>query len=540
MNGAMLLQTEELLHYNFSLRERRNFDWLLGFSYTRESFNNLEGVGKGSPSNYIHYVVEGMPVMKDLNGVPTNMQTFGSGFQEKKMVSVFGRLAYNYDKKYLMEFTLRRDGSSVFGKDVRWATFPSVALGWNFSDESFMDSFWWLSHGKIRASWGKSGQTFKDPYLAQGVINIAGTFLGVSGLQPAQLQNSGLTWEKSDQYDLGLDVDLFDYRLKMKLDYYYKYTSSILWNVDLPGSIYFFKTKWDNAVELSNEGIELEAQFDILRDTEVKWRARFNISRNWNRLEKTNTGMDLGEQFVIGRPINQIRVYRDLGLVQNENDVPITWDQYGVPRPLGSGGMAQPTRPGMRHIADLNGDGVISEEDKYFAGSPLPLAYGGIASEIKWKGFDLNVLFNYSLGRKIINAFKYGALNFNPMSLGALFEDYRNVSFWQKPGDETDYPVMSAINSYHVGQFDGIVDSNIEKVNFIRLKQLTLGYNFPTEWMRKIHLQGARVFFTGENLFLLTNYSGLDPENVDTMHGIDRLETFPSARKLTLGLTVKF
>lgn len=272
----------------------------------------------------------------------------------------------------------------------------------------------------------------------------------------------------------------------------------------------------------------------------MKWRARFNISRNWNRLEKTNTGMDLGEQFVIGRPINQIRVYRDLGLVQNENDVPITWDQYGVPRPLGSGGMAQPTRPGMRHIADLNGDGVISEEDKYFAGSPLPLAYGGIASEIKWKGFDLNVLFNYSLGRKIINAFKYGALNFNPMSLGALFEDYRNVSFWQKPGDETDYPVMSAINSYHVGQFDGIVDSNIEKVNFIRLKQLTLGYNFPTEWMRKIHLQGARVFFTGENLFLLTNYSGLDPENVDTMHGIDRLETFPSARKLTLGLTVKF
>ena len=168
------------------------------------------------------------------------------------------------------------------------------------------------------------------------------------------------------------------------------------------------------------------------------------------------------------------------------------------------------------------------------------MAYGGIASEIKWKGFDLNVLFNYSLGRKIINAFKYGALNFNPMRLGALFEDYRNVSFWQKPGDETDYPVMSAINSYHVGQFDGIVDSNIEKVNFIRLKQLTLGYNFPTEWMRKIHLQGARVFFTGENLFLLTNYSGLDPENVDTMHGIDRLETFPSARKLTLGLTVKF
>ena len=540
MNGAMLFQTEELLHYNFTLRERHNFDWLVGFSYTRESKNNLQGAGKGAPSNYIHYVVTGMPVMKELDGIPTNMQTFISGFEEKKMVSAFGRLAYNFDKKYLMEFTLRRDGSSVFGKDVRWATFPSIALGWNFSDESFMKDFWWLSHGKIRGSWGKSGQTFSNSYLVQGVIDIAGTFLGVSGMQPAQLQNEGLTWEKSDQYDLGLDVDLFDYRFKVKLDYYYKYTSSLLWQTDLPGTVYFFDSMWDNAVELSNEGIELETQFDILRDTEVKWRARFNISRNWNRLEKTNTGMDLGGQFVIGRPMNQLLVYRDLGWVQNENEVPVTWDQYGVPRVLGSGGLSTPTRLGMKNIADLNGDGTIGEDDMYFAGSPLPLAYGGIASEIKWKGFDLNILFNYSLGRKIINMFKYGSLNFNSMNLNAIFEDYRNVSFWQKPGDNPDYPVVSAVNSYHQGQFDGWVDSNIEKVNFIRLKQLTLGYNLPSAWAKRIYLQGVRVFFTGENLFLLTNYSGLDPENVDVMNGIDRMQNFPSARKLTLGLTVKF
>ena len=538
--GSMLLQTEELLHYNFSIKERNNFDWLFGFSYTREAMNNLSGTGKGSPSNYIHYVISGMPTTKELDGKVQAMQTFQSGFEEKIMVSYFGRLAYNFDRKYLMEVTLRRDGSSVFGKNVRWATFPSIALGWNFSDESFMKNFWWLSHGKIRGSWGKSGQVFSSPYLAQGVLDLGSTFLGVSGMVPTQMQNQNLTWEKSDQYDLGLDVDLFDYRVKMKLDYYYKYTKSILWQTTLPGTVYFHTTMWDNAFEVSNQGIELETQFDILRDTEVKWRARFNISRNWNVLEKTYTGVDISNKYVIGKSTYQLRTYKNLGVAQSENDVPQYWDQQGNSKYLGNGGMVNPTRPGMNIIADLNGDGVITDKDLYFAGSTLPVAYGGIASEVKWKGFDLNVLFNYSLGRKMINAFRKSSLNFNSTSLGAVFEDYRNVSFWEKAGDNADYPTIDAIYSYNYGQFDGQIDSNIETVSFIRLKQLTLGYNLPSEWAKKCYLASVCVFFTGENLFLLTNYSGLDPENVDLLQGYDRMETYPSARKFTLGLTIKF
>lgn len=538
--GSMLLQTEELLHYNFSIKERHNFDWLFGFSYTREAKNSLSGSGKGSPSNYIHYVINGMPTTKELDGTVQAMQNFLSGFEEKIMVSYFGRVAYNFDRKYLMEFTLRRDGSSVFGKNVRWATFPSIALGWNFSDESFMRNFWWLSHGKIRGSWGKSGQVFSNPYLAQGVLDLGSTFLGVSGMVPTQMQNQDLTWEKSDQYDLGLDVDLFDYRVKMKLDYYYKYTKSILWQTKLPGTVYFHTTMWDNAFEVSNQGIELETQFDILRDTEVKWRARFNVSRNWNVLEKTYTGVDISDKYVIGKSTYQLRAYKNLGIAQSENDVPKYWDQQGNSKYLGNGGKVNPTRAGMNVIADLNGDGVITDKDLYFAGSTLPLAYGGIASEVKWKGFDLNVLFNYSLGRKMINVFRKSTLNFNSTNLGAVFEDYRNMSFWEKEGDNADYPTIDAIYSYNYGQFDGQIDSNIETVNFIRLKQLTLGYNLPSEWAKKCYLASVRVFFTGENLFLLTNYSGLDPENVDLLQGYDRMETYPSARKFTLGLTIKF
>lgn len=540
MKASMYFQTEELLHYNFSLKEQHNFDWLFGFSYTRQSANSLDGTGKGAPSDYIHYVVNGMPTLKEINGTMTAMKDFFSDFQEQKMLSYFGRLAYNFRQKYLTEITVRRDGSSVFGKDVRWATFPSIALGWNFSDEAFMENFWWLSHGKVRASWGKSGQTFLDPYLAQGIIDVGSSFLGVTGLMPQQMENRNLTWEKSDQYDLGLDMDLLDYRLKFKLDYYYKYTKSMLWQITLPGTVYFHKSMWENAIEVSNEGLELEAQFDILRETAVTWRMRFNVSRNWNRLEKTNTGVDIDGKYVIGRSSNELKVFQNLGLVQNADEVPITWDNQGNPRKLGSGGAAMPTREGMYNIADLNGDGVITEDDKYFAGSTLPKAYGGIGGELKWKGLDLSFLFNYSLGRHMLNSFRKGALNFNPSNINGVFEDYRNVTFWEKEGDQSDYPMIQSSYYYYNGQFDGVIDSNIETVNFLRLKQLTIGYNLPTAWAKKCFLQGVRVFFTGENLFLWTNYSGLDPENVDVMDGIDRMQYYPSARKMTLGLTVKF
>lgn len=178
------------------------------------------------------------------------MKDYKSDFEESIMLSYFGRLAYNYNKKYLTEFTIRRDGSSVFGENVRWATFPSVAVGWAFSEESFMDRFWWLSYGKIRASWGKQGKAFRDPYLAQGTLKASNSFMGVMGVVPTTMLASDLTWEESDQYDIGLDVDLFDYRIKLKLDYYYKYSSSLLQLVELPGNVYYHTQALQNVLEI--------------------------------------------------------------------------------------------------------------------------------------------------------------------------------------------------------------------------------------------------------------------------------------------------
>lgn len=543
MEGNMLLQNEELLSYRFSLKEQHNFDLLAGFSYIRTSMNSLYGSGKGSPSDKIHYVNEYFPTKETIAGEVVALQKYRSDFTEKRQVSVFGRIAYNFKQKYLTEVTIRRDGSSVFGEDVRWATFPSVAVGWAFSEEAFMDRFWWLSYGKIRGSWGTSGQEFSQPYLAHGTYTVADQFLGGVGMEPATIFNKTLTWEESDQYDIGLDLDLFEYRLKFKLDYYYKYSKSVLWNAPLPGSVYFFSSAWQNALEVSNEGLELEVVADILRNTAVTWRARFNISRNWNRFEKSYSGLDVPGQtnpYVIGRSLFGLYVYKNLGMIQNSEDVPSYFDQNMYENALYANHYGSPYREGMYQLADLNGDGRIdAENDRYYAANTLPLAHGGFANEIIWKGFDLNIMFTYSFGRKMINMLKKGALAFDG-HWGPVFKDYRNSTFWQQPGDEMDYPRIEATYANYTGQFDGVTDRDIETVGLVRLKQLTLGYNVPKNIMKKIGLEAARIFFTGENLFLITNYSGVDPETVDPISGLDNFNNYPLARKLSLGLTLKF
>ena len=222
----------------------------------------------------------------------------------------------------------------------------------------------------------------------------------------------------------------------------------------------------------------------------------------------------------------------------SEGGIPTYYDRNGNPVPLSSS-LSYPYAVGSRLIQDMDGDGVINENDKYYAGSTLPQAFGGLANEIKWKGFDLNVLFTFSLGRKMVNVYSSGSLRFSNRWQPILL-DYSKVNYWQKPGDSEKYPIITSSASGYQGQFDGMYSSNMENVHYLRLKQLTLGYNFPKQWMNKVHIDGARLFFTAENLFLLTNYSGVDPESVSPYSGIDNFSNYPLARKLTIGLTLNF
>lgn len=539
----LLVLNENMLTFRRSFAEKHNVDALFGISYQSDQSDYIMAQGRGGPNDLIHYIVDESNAV-DINGETVYLKGAKTNRTEKVLISYYARLGYNYMQRYLIEGTWRRDGSSVFGQNVRWAVFPSVAVGWAFSQEEFMQWAGWLNYGKFRMSWGRSGQQFGQPYLAHGLLDIGGSFLGnnsmVSGATSGML-NRNLTWEESDQYDFGLDMDMFNYRFKFKLDYYYKKTRGLLYPVPLGGNWNYVTMQWQNAMQVSNEGLELETEIDIFRESAISWRMRFNISKNWNRFTKSYTGRDV-DAYVIGRPLYSIFTYEDDGYYRTDEEIPYVYDKDGNKKKLFVGTSTAGNEmvrfgPGMRKIEDVNGDGKIGPDDMVYKASALPLAYGGWVNEVKWKGFDLNVLFTYSIGRKMYKSYNMTSMSGNVDQ--PIFEDVQGSSFWENPGDQSDFPRLA---KYHASlmQFEGAIASNLENVHYLKMKQLTIGYNVPDKIVKSMKLSGIRVFFTGENLFTLTNYSGLDPEVVSIYSGKDDFGYYPLSRKMSVGLTVNF
>lgn len=533
-----MMQWENTLTYKFTLKEKNNFELLGGFTTTYDLSENIKGNASGGPTNKIYEIGEGWPQGRDVEGRREYLQRIQTNREEQQMMSYLGRIAYNYDRRYLLEASVRYDGSSVFGRDVRWASFPSVAAGWAFSQENFMRDIWYLSYGKFRASWGRSGQKFQEAYLAHGLMEESNIFMGESGLQPSEMANSHLTWEKSDQYDLGLDLEFLNSRIKVRTDYYYKHSHDLLMQVPTPGNFFISKNVWTNASSISNEGLELDVTASLYRTKEFTWDLGFNISRNWNKFLSSYDGKDLNDK-VLGRPIYGIYTYHDEGIVQNESQIPYYYSQEGKRVPLSFGALTHPLRPGGRKIKDQNGDGIINSNDLYYAGSALPIAQGGITNTFTYKNFTLTFLTTYTIGQRMMNMVKGGAFLFNK-KFGVVMNDFTKAKFWAKEGDRADYPSLEFADDGYVGQFDGEIDSNIENVSYLRLKQLTLSYTLPTKITKALRLTEGRVYFTGENLFLLTNYSGIDPEIINPATGKDTGAMYPLNRQLTLGLNFKF
>ena len=539
-NAAMTnLQTENIATYNVPLPQDHKLELMAGVTYNYDLMQTIGGWAKGGPTNQVKYVGEGWPtLLKDISGQAKPARNFDSNKEDQAMLSFLGRAAYGYKKKYLGEFSVRRDGSSVFGSNVRWGTFPSVGLGWAFSEERFMKKLWWLSFAKLRASWGRSGQKFQEPYLALGVLSETDVFNGTAGLVPAALANKDLTWENSDQYDVGLDLQVLDYRLKFKLDYYYKYSSDLLMQKYLPGNFFYTDKVWDNVSAISNEGIEFDVQADLIRSKDLNLSVGLNVSHNRNLFRKTYNGEDLNDK-VLGRPVYGIYTYQDEGIVKDESQIPYYYSQTGSRLPLYFGNPNYPLRVGGRKIKDQNKDGKIDNADLYYAGSTLPTAYGGINGHLDWKGFNVDVLFSYVLGRKVMNMVQNSAFTFNK-SVNPLMAHFRANEYWSKDNPNAAKPSLEFADPGYLGHFDGNVDSNIENISFVRLKQLVLGYTLPATWFKSKFIKSINVYLSGENLFMLTNYSGLDPEVIDPYTGKDDGSQYPLNRKLTFGFNMKF
>ena len=547
----LMVLNENLLTYKRTFGESHSLELLGGFSYQYDQSEYNGGYAQKSPSDKIYYAPSGMPDLETVSWGNYEevraLKNYQSDMQEKALLSWFARLEYGYRDKYLLSLSIRRDGSSTFGEKNRWGTFPSVAAAWSFSEEPWVkENVGWLSFGKFRASWGRSGMHFSQNYLALGIMNIGtSSYLGKSYIEPQWrdgLYNDKLSWEETDQYDFGLDLDLFNHRIGLTIDYYYRYTDKLLDRVSLPsaGINTGYQMQWQNAATISNEGLEFMVKYEIFRDRDLYWKVSLNGARNWNRFEKSYTGKDLDGARIIGKPLNGIYVLQTDGFVDYQEEVPVYYNQLGVRIPLSAELISSFYKPGDYRFVDVNGDREIGYYDITYYGSALAELSGGLVSEFQWKNFDVNLSLSFQLGRHMINNVLIRPLSyFGSVRYPTIVMDLREVSFWEKPGDKADFPMWQYDwNTYLWG---GLYTSHqVEKVNWLKLKTLSIGYTLPKTWIERCGLGELRFFASGENLLTWTNYSGLDPEVVDIRTGIDEGLAYPMARKWTLGLTLKF
>lgn len=433
-------------------------------------------------------------------------------WSKNTLASFFGRVDYALLDKYLIDFSIRADGSSKFGKDRKWGYFPSVGAAWRVKQEAFLENVDLISDLKIRASYGTTGnQNGIGDFAAQGLWGAGVSYQGNPGLSAQQLSNNELRWEKTSQFNIGLDVSLWKGRLGIEVNVYNKYTRDGLLQLALPGTT-GFGTYWSNAAEISNKGFELAINSINFESKDFTWTTSLNVARNINKIEKLATPLQYGSRNLIlqqeGHPLYSFWLYKQL---------------YVDPQ------------TGNAVYDDVNKDGRITADDRQIMGSVWPKFFGGISNNFSYKGFDLGVFFSFQYGNDTYNhnAF-FGGAGGARDAARVIFAD--NLRRWQKPGDITDVPRIDGIN---VNNYLDGGSLFLEDGSFLRLRSLTLGYNLPKQWINRI--ESARLYVTASNLFLVTKYSGPDPESSanssQNQPGID-LGTPPQPRSVQVGLNV--
>ena len=546
-NGVAILNTSNTSNWyqtstlTFTRRIKDHaFTLLGGFElngYTGEAFSMQ---GQGFDIQSIN-AVDNIATAKILSQIPTtNKYTYDR-------VSQFGRINYSWKDRYLLTATLRRDGSSKFGQDHKYAWFPSAALAWRLSNESFMLKQNIFSDIKLRGSFGVTGNDRIPPY--QSLATTANTFYSASsgsatlGISPNSFANPGLKWETTYQYDGGVDVTLLKDRVNFTADLYLKQTKDLLIQADVSGQTGYQK-QWQNLGQVDNKGLELALNTINLRLRNFTWSSNFNISFNRNKVRSlgsvgyipvniTGSAISSVGRVIVGQPIGTAYGYVFDGIYQLK-DFDLVGGSYvlkkGVPSILG-----RTAKPGDFKYRDLNGDGVVDNTHDYkIISNSNPLHYGGFTNNFQYRNFELNVLLQWSYGNDILNTGRY-RYEAGGGYFANLTEDYWNNA-WTPVNPTNKYAAVMGqgktdISSYYV-----------EDGSYLRLKNVTLSYTLNPSFLKRAGIAGCRFYVTGENLYTWTKYSGFDPEIASyspLLPGIDNI-SYPRARTYTLGLNVKF
>lgn len=491
------------------------------------------------------------------------------------MMSYFGRMFYSFNNKYLLTTTLRYDGSSNFHKDNRWGWFPSAALAWKVSNEDFLKDNSVINNLKLRMGWGAVGNQNVASYAYTSTYASVATNWG-TGLLASNTPNEDLEWETTYSSNIGLDLNLFDNRIEFIADIYYKKTKNLLLQLPLPAYVGTSgqgstSAPWMNIGSLENKGIEFTLNTVNLDKGGFRWRSSFVLSMNRNKVSKLHTetgvldeniqqGSDVATitRTAVGESIGQFYGYKVIGRFEKATDfyyknsagevVPTA-----LPEDMSIG--ENSIWIGDYIFEDINKDGVINEKDLSFIGNPEPDFTFGIGNTFTYKGFDLNIYLTGSYGNEVVNYqrrwLENPRENTNLLSKALQYakldlidpdgpEDYRNVKI---VGGDSDMPRIGASSASSTSNFR-FSNKFVEDGSYLRIQNISLGYNFPRKWTNKLGIQNLKVYTNLQNVYTFTKYSGYDPEIGSTnqnalMTGIDNAR-YPSPRIYTFGLNLTF
>lgn len=499
------LTQQSTLTYIKSFNSIHNFNFLLGYSFEKWDENSSYILGTQFPSNE----TRDLDVAALIDAGATDASSYESGIE-----SLFGRIKYNYDNKYLLDVSLRRDGSSNFGENNRYAYLPAVSLAWRVNEEYFLQNSRLISELKLKLSYGLTGNDNIGAFRSLDVYSGGANYYGSPGTIPRQISNPDIKWETTSNTNAGIDLGLFNNRILLSTDLYYNHTKDLLLFRVLPGSS-GFTSYADNIGELENKGMEFDLTTQNLTGTLI-WTTNFNISFNRNKIlklygDKPSTPEGRGNNTLIeGQPIGVFYMYKSLGVDPSSGELV---------------------------FEDVNGDGVIGDEDRQIVGDPNPDFSGGFNNMFTYKNLSLDIFIQYTYGNDIFNGVRQYAENMT------ISNDNQLVTVkdrWQEPGDITYVPKAGVTSNNWVSSH------YIEDGSYLRLKRVSFNYDLPQKYLKKLggYFSSFRIYLRGQNLYTLTPYSGMDPEVnysgiSNVVRGVDFF-TYPQVRTYTLGIKMDF
>lgn len=505
-------------NYNkaFGNEEQHKIDAIIGYSWETNKY--ADQYAKATD-----FAVGSMGADNIQTGNLLKVGNVTSSRNEYKLISMFARAHYSYKEKYMVTATVRRDGSSKFGVNNKWGTFPSVSAAWGISQESFMEDAKWINDLKLRAGYGVTGnQDGLQPYKSLELYQASGTYYSngsqLTAFKVAQNANPNLKWEQTSMLNVGLDFTLFNSRLNGTIEWYSKQTSDMLYTYKVPTPTYVYDKIAANVGDMSNKGIEVLLNLDVIRNKDFTWNTSINLAHNKNKITKLSNDLYSTDRVYVGDP--WIRGASGVTSHVVEEGYPV--GQFFM---LKCDGIDE---NGKFIIEDVNKDGQITDDDRTYCGDAQPDLTYGWNNTFSWKNWDASFFIRGTIGNKVLN---------NPVAA------YGNNTYISGANAMKNDNLMTMRENSRVCSY------YIENGSFARLDNMSIGYTFNTkniDWLEK-----ARVYVAAQNLFVITGYSGLDPEvenfrgeasdaDAGLSPGIEPRNYMPKARSFTFGVNLTF